>query len=215
MERLCEIYRYMGIKNSEEISDTIKDRVSELLCRAKKLADFKYVFKCFDISFTQNDETDFGAFRLKSAALKKNLSGCKKAIVFVATLGMEYEKALQAFSLSEPSDALIFQAIGAELLEDFADRITKEVFLKDFPEGFGVRPRFSPGYSDLDMSSQKVIFNILKPEKYIGAYLTDSLMMVPSKTVSAIVGITDTPYDFGGGCENCKKEDCLFRKEGL
>lgn len=213
MERLCEIYRYMGIKNIEEVSETIKQRVTELLCLAKELSDFKYVYKKFDIiSFTETD-LDLGILKLKSKDLRKNLEGCKELIIFVATLGMEYEKKLQFFSASEPSDALIFQAIGTELLENYCDFFTKEVFLKDYPAHFSLKPRFSPGYGDLSLDVQKDIFRILKPEKSIGAYLTGSHMMVPSKTVSAIVGITDKPRHNEKGCAFCKKTDCEFRKD--
>ena len=211
MVRLCEIYRYMGIKNSEEISDTIKNRVKELLCTAKELSDFKYVYQKFEIT-SSGDEIDFGFAKIKSRALAKNLSGCPEAIVFAATLGMEFEKKLRFFSASEPADALIFQAVGTELLEDFCDRITEEVFLKGYPEGYGTRPRFSPGYGDLELKIQRDIFRILKPEKLIGAYLTDSLMMVPSKTVTAIVGITDKPKRAEISCKTCGKTDCEFRK---
>ena len=110
-------------------------------------------------------------------------------------------------------DALIFQAIGTELIEKFCDNLTKDVFLKDYPKHFGTKPRFSPGYGDLPLEFQRDIFRILKPEKTIGAYLTDALMMVPSKTVSAIVGITDTPKQAEHSCKTCKKTDCEFRKE--
>lgn len=213
MERLCEIYRYMGIKNNAEISATIKQRVTELLCLAKELSDFKYVYQKFKISNIDEQSIDLGFKRLESRALAKNLAGCGELFIFVATLGMEYEKKLRFFSASEPADALIFQAIGAELLEDFCDKLTQEVFLKDYPEGYGAKPRFSPGYGDLTLEVQKDIFRILKPEKLIGAYLTDSLMMVPSKTVTAIVGITDEPKQTEYGCNSCKKADCEFRKE--
>lgn len=213
MERLCEIYRYMGIKNHDEVSETIKKRTSELLCLAKELSDFKYVFKKFGIIHISDKTVDFDFIKFSSRALAKNLKNCKEAIIFVATLGMEFEKKLRFFSASAPSDALIFQAIGTELLECYCDSITKNIFLKDYPENFGVNPRFSPGYGDLGMEAQKEIFKILKPEKEIGAYLTESLMMIPSKTVSAIVGITDSSAYTKSGCLNCSKVDCEFRKE--
>ena len=203
----------MSIKNSEKISEPIKKRVTELLCLAKELSSFKYVYKKFDILASNETEIDLGDLKLKSQNLKKNLEGCNELIIFVATLGMEFEKKLQYFSKTNAYDALIFQAIGTELLEDFCDNLTQDVFLKGYPKQFGTKPRFSPGYGDLPLEFQREIFCILKPEKSIGAYLTDSLMMVPSKTVSAIVGITDTPKQTEHSCKTCVKTDCEFRKE--
>lgn len=213
MERLCEIYRYMGIKNSEKISEQIKNRVTELLCLAKELSDFKYVYKKLQIKNITETTVDLELLKIDSQNLIKNLKDCSEVIIFVATLGMEFEKKLRFFSASEPSDALIFQAIGTELLEAYCDNLTQDVFLKDYPEHFGTKPRFSPGYGDLSLECQKDIFRILKPEKTIGAYLTDSLMMVPSKTITAIVGITDTPKEKENSCKTCKKTDCEFRKD--
>lgn len=214
MERLCEIYRYMGVKNPDEISESIKKRVSELLCLAKELSAFKYVYKKFAQITFEDDVVDLGFLKLKSQKLKNNLTGCSEGFIFAATLGMEFEKKLRHLSDTEPADALIFQAIGTELLEDFCDNLTEDI-LKTYPENYDTKPRFSPGYGDLDIKYQKDIFRILNPEKAIGAYLTDSYMMVPSKTVTAIVGITDKPIKTKTECSFCEKTDCLFRKDQI
>ena len=48
--------------------------------------------------------------------------------------------------------------------------------------------RFSPGYGDFDIVYQKDIFAILDCPKRIGLTLNSSLMMSPSKSVTAIIG---------------------------
>ena len=55
--------------------------------------------------------------------------------------------------------------------------------------GRASRPRFSPGYGDLPLDAQKMIFSILSPEKHIGLTLNASLMLSPTKSVTAFVGI--------------------------
>ena len=60
---------------------------------------------------------------------------------------------------------------------------------------------------------QKDIFNLLNPAKNIGLSLSDSLLMTPSKAVTAIVGLGKDPCRNKSGCEYCDKTDCAFRKE--
>ena len=50
------------------------------------------------------------------------------------------------------------------------------------------KPRFSPGYGDLSLEVQKEIFSLLDCPRKIGVSLGDSLLMTPSKSVTAIIG---------------------------
>lgn len=50
------------------------------------------------------------------------------------------------------------------------------------------RRRFSPGYGDLDLSHQKIIYDILDLKR-LGISLTDKFMLEPEKSVIAIAGI--------------------------
>jgi cobalamin-dependent methionine synthase I len=52
-----------------------------------------------------------------------------------------------------------------------------------------LRPRFSPGYGDLSLSVQSDLLNVLDARRNIGLTLSDSLMMIPQKSVTAIVGL--------------------------
>ena len=81
--------------------------------------------------------------------------------------------------------ALLFQAMGGERIEALCD-----VFCDSIAEeyGVGLKPRFSPGYGDLSIECQKEIFDILGYQKKIGLTLTDSFMMSPTKSVTALFG---------------------------
>ena len=52
-----------------------------------------------------------------------------------------------------------------------------------------IRPRFSPGYGDLPIEIQKDIFRALDCPRRIGLTLNENLLMSPTKSVSAIIGI--------------------------
>ena len=92
------------------------------------------------------------------------------------------------YSKISPSKALMFQALGAERIESLCD-----TFCNDMNNELGVRlkPRFSAGYGDLPLEVQKDIFRVLDCPRKIGLTLNDSLLMSPTKSVTAIVGIED------------------------
>ena len=80
-------------------------------------------------------------------------------------------------------------------------------------EGLYARPRFSPGYGDFSLEHQKEITSILNTPKTIGLTVTDTLILAPAKSVTAIIGFSTTKqYCHKHGCEVCKKIDCEFRR---
>ena len=81
------------------------------------------------------------------------------------------------------------QAIGAERIEALCDSLCEELKSSLKTEGKTSKPRFSPGYGDLPLSFQKDVFRVLEPEKRIGLTLNASLLMSPTKSVTAIIGI--------------------------
>ena len=76
-----------------------------------------------------------------------------------------------------------------------------------------LRPRFSPGYGDFDIHHQDDILRMLDTAKKIGLTMTDSYMLTPTKSVTAIIGISDTQEKCHiKGCEACEKKDCIYRR---
>ena len=143
---------------------------------------------CFAYFPVRNGSVDMGFAKLESAALAKNLIGCGTACVFAATVGMNADRLISRYSRLSPAKALMFDAIGTERIESLCD-----AFCEDVRGEYGrIRPRFSPGYGDLPIDAQRDIFAALTPEKRIGLTLNGSLLMSPSKSVTAVVGIYKT-----------------------
>ena len=83
-----------------------------------------------------------------------------------------------------PSRAFMLQAIGAERIEALCNKFNSEISAKS-----QTAPRFSPGYGDLPIELQREIFLALDCPKRIGLTLNQSLLMSPTKSVTAIIGI--------------------------
>lgn len=199
-----EVFRYAGGREDDAVRKLLDDCVKEL---AGKLT-YQVCYLPLDVCVT-GDHCDFGAFGVTSEKLARRLDGCGKAVVFAATVGVGLDRLLAKYGVRSPARALMLDAIGTERIEALCD-----VFCRDIEREYQTtaRPRFSPGYGDLDLSFQKEIFSVLNCRKHIGLSISDSLMMSPSKSVTAIVGFGETECKTASGkCGACEKTDCAFR----
>ena len=112
--------------------------------------------------------------------------------------------------------AAIVQAAGAAGIESYVDQVEDSIRQDAIKRGWYLRPRFSPGYGDFALDHQKDIFQILECEKRIGLTLTEGNLMMPSKSVTAIIGLTTEERKSCQmeKCSLCAKTDCEFRQEG-
>lgn len=182
-----EILRYMGCKAGDAQIDGLID---SCICESSNALSYKVIYTEVPI-LKDRDGIKLGEIPIVSRDLQKCLSGCDGAIIFAATVGLGIDRLINKYGRINPSRAVCFQALGAERIEALCDAFCKDISQKYAESCKKLRPRFSPGYGDLPLSLQRDIFNLLSCEKRIGLTLNDSLLMSPSKSVTAIVGIYD------------------------
>ena len=177
-----EVLRYAGykIKNGETIDSETQALLDACLKEMQGKLEFKVCYRGLPVAVS-GENCDLGLFQVSSRHLARHLDGCTQAIVFAATLGVGIDRLITKYSSLSPAKALMFQAIGAERIEALCDVFCEEI---------GTTRRFSPGYGDLPLATQKDVFAVLDCEKRIGLTLNDSLLMSPSKSVTAFVGDT-------------------------
>ena len=164
-----EIWRYAGYRGQpddqlqELLDSVIGDLSDKLSCRGcyRVVGNFPFVTGSQDL---QNLLTD-----------------CEKIVIFAATVGLDVDRYIAKYQQVSATRALLAQAYGAERIEALCD-----AFCAEFA---GATRRFSPGYGDLPLETQRDLFSLLECGKHIGVSLTDSLLMMPSKSVTAIFGI--------------------------
>lgn len=180
---LNEIKCYMRLgKDNLNFDSLIYDCLSE----CENEFDFKVCFGLFDISL-QNNEIDFGFDTIVSKNLFHNLSGCDKAVIFAATAGIGIDRLIRLYTKTDSARSLCIDAIGSEAVESLCDCFENEI-----KKGYDYSAkRYSPGYGDLPLDFQKSVFKALSCEKNIGLYLNESLLMVPTKSVTAIIGVSN------------------------
>lgn len=204
-----EVWRYMGCPG--EPGEEVRTLAEEAIRAAAEAAVPRQVSRRVSLSLLPEHRIRLGELETVSESLWQHLQGCSEAILFAATLGPGVDLLLRRSRLSGMSRAAAVQAASAALIESFCDQCCEE--LEQQLDGLYLRPRFSPGYGDLSLSFQQPLLDYLDTGRRIGLTTTDSLMMVPTKSVSAVIGLTgDKASCSVHKCAACPKTDCPFRK---
>ena len=106
------------------------------------------------------------------------------------------------------SRAMALQAAAAAMIEAWCDAVNARLAEEVRGEGLRLRARFSPGYGDFPLAAQPGLFRLLGVQKRIGITLTDSLLMIPTKSVTAVIGISGTAQAGPAGCAACGRDRC-------
>lgn len=182
----AEILRYMAVDKSCS-DDSIMALVDECIAECNKNNVFSYNV-CYTKLCVSVSECNvkIGEMNFKSNYFSNVLSSCDEAMIFAATLGIGIDRLTERYKIISPAKSLVFQAIGAERIEALCD-----MFCDDIVNLCGCKPttRFSPGYGNIPLELQKNFFEILDCSKLLGLTLCDSMLMSPSKSVTAIAGL--------------------------
>lgn len=217
-----EILRYAGAGNNAENNSDFVSIMEECIDEALPVLSYRVSYRIEDSSW--KDEYD-------SVNLNANLEGCELVVLFAATVGIGIDRLISKYSRVSPSKALFMQAFGAERIEALCDAFEESIKngkllqeLSSFQEDCCIvlHPRFSPGYGDLPLEAQKTMFSVLDCERRLGLTLNESLLMSPSKSVTAIIGVERRceSLEFKSNeknlkhskCMSCSKYDCEYRE---
>ena len=180
--RVKDVLRYLRVKESDS---TMRRLLEECWNCVYEVAVPKAVFAKVNIKISRGRGTvDFGFMKVKSQNLVDLLNGCEEAYIMATTLGIGVDRLFEKYMRILQTKAAVCDATASALIESFCDYVNDLVV-----DGKEATMRFSPGYGDFDLSHQRDILGFLDANKKIGISLTDSLMMQPTKSVTAIIGI--------------------------
>jgi hypothetical protein len=155
----------------------------ECLQELRSVINCRYDFLRVPILRQGSSTLDLGFGPFESQNLTKSLEGCEEAFLFAVTLGIGVDRLLMRYSALSPTKHFITDALGSALAEaacDLAEARIKGTLC--------CTRRFSPGYGDLPLPLQKPLLSLLQGQK-LGITLTKNLLMVPTKSITAIMGI--------------------------
>ena len=222
-----EIYRYLGYQGRVPDENVLRE-VDRCLEELREAVTPRFVYRQYPIErfFWDNIERPFldekpgtellsiAGMKIQSRSLCRNLRDCKSAYLMAATLGIGPDRLIARASVAKMSRAVILQAVAAAMIEAWCDEVNQKIIKEAEDQGLYCRPRFSPGYGDFSLEYQKDFAQILRIQKEIGVSLTQSLLMMPSKSVTAVIGLSPVKKECAlHGCEVCSKaEECSFSR---
>ena len=111
-------------------------------------------------------------------------------VVFLCgTIGAEFDAWQRRLSVTSAADALLSQQVGLAAVEKVMDELEEKARAEVEGEGRKLLPRKSPGYGDLPLELSRTILEELDAPRKIGVSITESNLLVPSKSVTAICEI--------------------------
>lgn len=208
-----EALRYLGAGRQAppELRREAEDTARRLTARLRP----RYTYRVFFL------ERKDGVLRLQEADLalpgkdaEKMLADCSRVVLLGCTLGAEFENMLRAEQARDMAKAVLLDACGSAWVEAGCDQAEREIAAR-FP-GQYLTDRFSPGYGDLPLSLQPAICGMLDLGRRLGVHVSERFLMNPSKSVTALIGISDRPQMARiRGCAYCAmRETCTLRKGG-
>lgn len=212
-----ETLRYLGYK-SNNADSKILNLINEVDTELQNSIIPKSIHKECICSIIDDETVQFDNSPIKSKSLTQHLTGCSRAVVFAATLGTAPDTLVKKYTITNLAKASIVQAAGAALIESFCDELQETIREAALKEGLFLTQRFSPGYGDLSLNYQPLIFDILECSKRIGITLTDTYLMLPTKSVTAIIGLKKSSTDNTDNlscknkCISCPNTECAYRR---
>ena len=205
-----ETLRYLGLGSAEPDEKTL-EMVNMAIALLSERCRPKNTSRIVEISAGTGDIRLEGGTVIYSESIARVMSGCSEMLVFGATLGAEADMLIKRETAANIAMGAVMQAAAAAYIEEYCDELQTELNKRFSAEGEPLGDRFSPGYGDFALEYQRELFAILDCPRRIGLTLTDSFIMIPSKSVTAVIPI-------GGscgrqlGCRYCEKTDCQYRR---
>ena len=208
----AEAFRYMGHKGGKINENLLKltEQCEQELLKAIKP---RYIYKIFNIE--QSDEyiqLSNTTLTLKGKDISAHLQNCDRCILLCATLSSDTDKLIRTHEAEGMEKALITDSLASAAVEQVCEAAETEI-QSALPDNFFTW-RFSPGYGDFPLEIQGEFLDTLNAPKRIGVTVTDSLILIPRKSVTAVIGVSKTEIPKGQrSCGTCNMKDtCPYRK---
>lgn len=157
------------------------------------------------------------SLRLDGFDIVEHLRGARGCALLACTLGAKSEQELARLKVSSPLDALVYDAACSALVERVADATEAQIVAQAAQQHLYANWRYSPGYGDLPLSVQPRFLAVLRAFETMGLSVTDTDLLLPTKSVTAVVGLFEDPPagEKPRSCGSCHmKEFCAIRAAG-
>ncbi len=209
----AQSFRYMGLHGDapaqlHALADTCEKRLLSAVSP-------RFTYKVFPLRFCEEGVLCEGSrLLLTGEDIRAHLDGCSHAVLLCVTLSGGADAAIRRAMAEEITAGTLTDAMASALTEQVCD-LAEEEILAGMPESYAAW-RFSPGYGDLPLSVQEEFLRVLDAQKRVGVCVSECGLLLPRKSVTAIIGLSDKPMERRRkGCAACNlSKTCPYRAKG-
>ena len=209
---VSEALRYLGAAKTE--GETVQ-AVEQAAAEVEASISPRFVYRVFSVEHAESGILlPEAGLSLPGKLAGNMLQACSLAVLLCCTLGAEFDRMLRMAQARDMAKAAVLNACGSAYVEAGCEEAEREIAAR-YP-GMYCTDRFSPGYGDLPLSVQPGFLAAVDAGKRIGVVVTDTCLMLPAKSVTAIIGLSETPQPARiRGCGYCAlKGNCAYRERG-
>ena len=186
-----QVYARMGFKpHKADIPEAMKPLVVEAMALGGDLIRPIACFCSHPIKeITGGRLVIDSAFAIDSEKAAVRMAGCSEIYLMAVTIGPELDAKVAEISQSgDMTRAFLLNAYGSEAAEALMESLNREIARQVEGRGLTATKRYSPGYGDWPITAQRDLLGHLGADR-IGIRLAESCLMIPEKSVSAIIGV--------------------------
>lgn len=208
-----EALRYLGAGSGAP--EALRRETEQIAARLTAALRPRYVYRVFPLVRDQDSFCLSGSnVVLTGRSARTMLAQCDRVVLLACTLGAGFDAMLRSEQARGMGSAVILDACGGAWVEAGCDAAEQE--LREKLPGAYLTDRFSPGYGDLPLALQPAVCSALDAERRLGIHVSESFLINPVKSVTAVIGISDRPQMARiRGCAFCSmNKTCALRKGG-
>jgi len=182
------------------------ESMDELVALAQTLIHQRAVYEVAYTGSKGEGTVEVAGVTFESPILRKNLDGANKVFPYIITIGPELERAASA--QGDLLKQYYLEEMANMALESAAGWLGGQLEVRYGVTGLA---NMSPGsLEDWPITEQTKLFSIFgDTEKAVGVRLTDSMLMLPRKSISGILFPSEEGFV---ACQLCDRERCPGRK---
>lgn len=210
-----EALRYMGYRG-QEMDAKLKDLLEACIEEVKAVSRECFTYEIFDIERKPEGLHLTGTtLILGGRDIAAHLAKSCKCALMAVSLGLEIDRCLSLYSRTDLTRGLVFDACAVVAVEALCDEVQERIEAEAEGLGLNITTRFSPGYGDLSIGIQGEIVRTLKTYEKFGLGVNESSLMIPRKSVTAVIGLQNGDYGARAHkCISCEDKNCTYRRDG-
>lgn len=210
------VFCYLGFGGIKPNPDTIK-LVDECTHEIQDISNPKYTYEIFDIK-RQNEVLFLRGSNIifSEDDILHYLKDSSKVALIAATLGIEIDRRILLYMKTQPIKGLILDACASAAIESLFSKADSEVKSIALAQDLYATFRYGPGYGKFPLHFQFEILQALDAYRKIGLSVTESFLLSPRKSLTAIMGLRQTmplKDENRTKCMSCSAVNCQYRKD--